>query len=176
MISNKPSLNKRTKSKYHQGKFFPKNPDKYIGNISNIIYRSKWELLFLRWADETPSVLKYSSEECIIPYISPIDGKQHKYFIDFFIRILQSNGTIKNYLVEIKPYSQTQPPKLHKNKSILSESYQNDVRTFIINQAKWEAAKKVCLSRGWEFMIITEKQLFRKQINAKYKRKAKKSS
>ena len=175
MKNNKPSLSKRTSVKYHQGKFIPHNPQKYIGDSTNIIYRSKWELLFLRWADSTSSVLKYSSEECVIPYISPIDGKQHRYYIDFYIQVLQSNGTIKTFLVEVKPYAQTQPPKLGKN-SILSESYQNSVRTYMINQAKWEAARKVCKARNWEFMIITEKQLFRKNKNGSKIRKSVKKS
>lgn len=173
-MTNKPSLNKRTRSKYHQGKFIPKHPEKYIGNPTNIIYRSKWELMFLRWADETPSVLKYSSEECVIPYISPVDGKQHRYFIDFYIKILQSNGSIKDFLVEVKPYAQTQPPKL-KNKSVMSESYQEAIRTYAVNQAKWAAARRVCSSRGWDFMIITEKQLFRKYANESTKKHKKRA-
>lgn len=176
MTTKKPSITNRTRSKYHQGSFRPKNPEKYIGNKENIIYRSKWELMFLKWADETPSVLKYSSEECVIPYISPIDGKQHRYFMDFFIRVLQSDGTIKNFLVEVKPFAQTQPPKTTRKKTVMSEAYQDELRTYAINQAKWQAARKVCAARGWEFMIITEKQLFRKHSNDKTKRKAKKSS
>lgn len=157
----KPSLSKKSRSKYHQGIYTPRHPEKYLGSSGNIIYRSKWELMFLRWADETPAVLRYSSEECVIPYISPIDGKYHKYYIDFFISVLQTNGMIKNFLVEVKPYSQTIPPVLKKKR--ITESYQEALRTYAVNQAKWEAARSVCQKRGWDFIIITEKQLFRKQ-------------
>lgn len=157
----KPSLSSRGSKHYHQGRFIPRNPQKYIGNVNNIIYRSKWELIFLKWCDTNDSILKYSSEECIIPYISPIDGKQHRYFMDFFISTLQSDGSIKNFLVEIKPYAQTKPPKATKKNNKESDIYKQAVNTYLINQAKWMTAEKVCQKRGWGFKVITEKELFR---------------
>ena len=166
MTLQKPPIKPRTKNNhYHQGMFFPKNPEKYIGNITDIRYRSKWELCFLKWCDTSPSVLKYSSESCIIPYISPIDQKKHRYFVDFFVTILQDTGKVQSFLVEIKPLSQTKPPKKPKT---INESYNEAVRTYLINQAKWRAAQKVCQERGWKFMVLTERELFRTVKRKKY--------
>ena len=165
----KPKLTKRVHRFYHQGYFVPKHPEKYIGNVRDIIYRSKWELCFLRWLDNTNEVLKYSSEECVIPYISPVDHKQHRYFTDYFV-IIQQKDKVQNYLIEIKPYAQTQPPKRPK---VLTESYVKEVKTFMVNRAKWEAAENVCAQRGWKFMVITERELFNQRTpNAKRKNRA----
>ena len=172
-MTNKPILNKR--SMYHQGYFTPNNPHKYIGNPTNIVYRSKWERIFLNYLDKNPRIIRYASEELIIPYISPIDHKQHRYYIDFYLEVLQHDNSVKKYLVEIKPYDQTIPPK--KKKSGIDESYIEKTKTYLINQAKWEATKELCKQKGYEFMIITENELFTKynKINKK-KRKRKYAS
>lgn len=165
MPSAKPSISSRTNRHYHQGVFVPKNPEKYIGNANNIVYRSQWEKFFLRWCDTNESVIHYASEECIIPYISPIDMKKHRYFVDFFVTILQDTGKVQSFLVEIKPLSQTKPPKKPKT---INESYNEAVRTYLINQAKWRAAQRVCQERGWKFMVLTERELFRTVKRKKY--------
>lgn len=137
--------------RYYQGKYKLKNPHKYMGDIDNIIYRSSWELKFLNWCDANPNVLKFSSEETIVPYVSPVDGRPHRYFVDF--RIVLSTG--KTYLIEIKPAVQTQPPKgTKKTKRLLQET-----ATFLVNQAKWEAAERFAKTRGWEFKVLTEYDL-----------------
>lgn len=143
-------------TKYHQGRYTPINAHKYKGDITNIIWRSSWEFRFLRWCDTNPAVLEYSSEETIIPYRCATDNKIHRYFMDFRIKVKTSTGDIKTYLVEIKPYSQTLPPKAasKKTKRYLEESF-----TYMKNHSKWEAAKQYCLDRGWHFIIITEKEL-----------------
>lgn len=155
---NKPSLT--GKKKYHQGIFRPKNIQKYIGNPTNILYRSGWEKSFLIWCDRTPSVIAYGSEELVIPYISPIDFKQHRYFIDFFVVIKKPNGMIQKFAVEIKPYSQTRPPRVSKTK-VLTESAKLKVETYMINQAKWTAARDFCRKNNTEFIILTEKELLK---------------
>ena len=143
-------------TKYHQGRYTPINKDKYKGDITNIIWRSSWELRFLRWCDTNPSVLEYSSEETIIPYRCGTDGKIHRYFCDFRIKVKASNGDIRTYLVEVKPYKETLPPKTQdkKTRRYLQESF-----TYIKNQSKWEAARQYCADRNWHFIIITEKEL-----------------
>lgn len=146
--------------KYHQGKFIPRNPQKYIGNPTNIVYRSGWEKIFLHWCDITSAVLGYGSEELVIPYISPIDGKIHRYYIDFYVVIKQSNGSVKKFAVEIKPYSQTKAPKI--TKKILTESLKYKLDTYAVNQAKWSAARKFCSEHNMDFIILTEKQLLKK--------------
>ena len=143
-------------TKYHQGRYTPINKDKYKGDITNIIWRSSWELRFLRWCDTNLSVLEYSSEETVIPYRCGTDGKIHRYFCDFRIKVKASNGDIRTYLVEVKPYKETLPPKTQgkKTRRYLQESF-----TYIKNQSKWEAARQYCADRNWHFIIITEKEL-----------------
>jgi hypothetical protein len=140
----------------YKGRFKPKNPEKYKGNPTNIIYRSLWELRFMRHLDSHPSIELWSSEEIIIPYISPIDNRIHRYFPDFWIRAKDKNGTINTMLVEIKPMKQVKEP-VRQDK--ITRRYINEVKTYGINSAKWKAAEKYCLDRNWQFKILTEKDL-----------------
>jgi hypothetical protein len=141
---------------FHKGKFRPKHPQKYDGDPTNIIYRSSWELRFMIWADEKPNVTKWRSEETVIPYISPIDNKLHRYFVDFQIQIKDKTGALKTYLIEIKPEIQTKPPVVQRR---VTKRYLEEVVTWGKNEAKWKAAKEYAKDRGWEFLIITEKNL-----------------
>lgn len=141
---------------YKQGRFVPQHPEKYAGNVSMISYRSSWELKFMLWCDKNPSVLKWGSEEIIIPYYNKIDNKYHRYFVDNIIRVKRADGSIKTYLVEIKPDTQTKPPVKgnKKNKTFLTECI-----TYETNVAKWTAAKEYASKKGWEFIILTEHHL-----------------
>lgn len=143
-------------SKYHQGKYKVKNQQKYIGDVDNVIYRSSWELKFLCWCDKTDSIVAFSSEEVVIPYKSPVDGKFHRYFVDFYVKYKTKDDTIKVMLVEIKPYKQTIEPV---KKSRVTKQYITEVVTYGINQAKWKYAEEYCKDRGWEFKVLTEKDL-----------------
>ena len=139
----------------YQGRFVPNNPSKYKGNVANIIYRSGYELKFMNWCDKNPDVLEWGSEEVIIPYRSPLDNRIHRYFVDFYVKVI-SNNKIKRYLVEVKPYRFTQEPKRPKRKT---KRFINEVMQWGVNLAKWEAAKSFCDAREWEFKLITEKEL-----------------
>ena len=141
-------------AKYHQGKFKAKHPDKYAGDASNIIFRSSWEMKFMKWCDSNANVVKWSSEETIIPYICGTDNRPHRYFVDFKIQVQSKDGTLKTYLVEVKPSKEVLPPTTKNKKRYLIEAH-----TFIKNQSKWKYAKEYCKDRGWEFKIITEKEL-----------------
>ena len=144
----------------YKGKFKPKNISKYKGDFSAITYRSLWELRFMRYLDSTSSIIKWSSEEIIIPYVSPLDGKRHRYFPDFWIRIKSVDGTIKEKVIEIKPKHQTQPPKGSPPKDRRKHRrYIKEVKTWGVNEAKWKAAEAFCKDRDWKFKIITEKDL-----------------
>ena len=99
----------------YRGKYKPINPQKYIGDVNNIIYRSLWERKFMLFCDKTDSVLKWSSEEIIIPYYFHIDKKVHKYFVDFVVQMKTKSGEVKTYLIEIKPEKQTKQPEKNKN-------------------------------------------------------------
>lgn len=143
--------------RYYQGLFKPLNPMKYKGDYTNIVYRSRWELKFMTEMDKNSSVIEWSSEEIIIPYRSPFDNKLHRYFVDFYVKKKNySDGNIETILVEIKPKSQTKPPKV-MNKP--NKKYLNEVRTWGLNEAKWMAAKSYCKQRGWSFEILTEDDL-----------------
>lgn len=141
----------------YSGKFIPTNPKKYSGDPTNIIFRSLWEKKVMTKLDTSPQVIEWGSEEVVIPYISPIDGKVHRYFVDFYARIQYADKNTKTFLIEVKPKKQTQEPKKQKR---ITKSYITEVATWGVNSAKWKAATEFCLDRGWEFKILTEDDLF----------------
>ena len=141
----------------YKGKFKPSFPEKYVGNPNSIIYRSLWELKFLKYCDTNENILEYASEELAIPYISPVDGKIHKYFPDVYIKVKEPDGSIKKYLIEIKPYKQTMAPPKPKRQT---KGYIYEVYEYAKNQSKWEAAREYCKDRGWTFRILTENEIY----------------
>lgn len=141
----------------YKGRFTPKNPQKYKGDATNIIWRSLWEKRVMSYLDENPSVIEWSSEEIIIPYISPVDNRRHRYFPDFLIKVKQTDGSTKTMLLEVKPKHQTKEPKVQKRKT---KQYITEVTTWATNQAKWKYAEEYCLDRGWIFKILTEDEIF----------------
>lgn len=140
----------------YSGRFSPKNPSKYRGDPTNIIFRSLWELKVMKYLDENSNILEWCSEEIAIPYISPIDNRRHRYFPDFIVRAKTPDGSIKTMMLEVKPKHQTQEPKIQKKKT---KKYLTEVMTWGVNQAKWKYAREYCLDKGWEFKIITETEL-----------------
>ena len=142
--------------KTYKGFFKPKNPKKYQGNPTNIVYRSRWELKLMMYLDDHKDIISWSSEEIIIPYRSPIDGKIHRYFPDFKVTKINKEGQKETALIEVKPASQTKPPE-RQNK--VTRRYITEVKTWGINEAKWKAAQSYCLDRGWSFHIFTEREL-----------------
>lgn len=140
----------------YSGKYKPSYPKKYKGDPTNIIYRSLWERKFMRYCDLNENVLEWGSEEIALPYRSPIDNRVHRYFPDFYIKVKESNGQIKKYIIEIKPKKQTVEPKVQKRKT---KSYIYEVYEYAKNQAKWKAAEEFCRDRMWEFKILTEEDL-----------------
>jgi len=139
----------------YKGRYPIRNPMKYRGDWKNIVYSSSWELKFMIYCDKNPSVLEWSSEECIIPYISPKDGQYHRYFVDFWIKVKTTTGT-KEFLIEVKPKAQTKPPK---KKSKVTQKYLNECLTYEVNQAKWTAAEAYCIKKNMGFLIFTEDEL-----------------
>jgi hypothetical protein len=141
---------------FHKRLFKPLYPEKYTGDPTNIIMRSSWETRFASWCDKNPSIIKWQSEETVVPYRCPTDNKIHRYFVDFQIQVQQKDGSLKRYLVEVKPAKQCVPPEYpgRQTKRYITESM-----AYIKNQAKWKAATEYCKDRGWEFKIITEKEL-----------------
>lgn len=143
-------------SAYSQGYFNPINRDKYKGTWP-IVYRSSLELKTYRWMDNNSNILSWGSESVIIPYISPVDNRMHRYFVDLVAALKRKDNSIDKLLIEIKPFNQTQPPTTSARKSqktILYEQYH-----YSINNAKWEAAKKWCDKNNYTFIILTEKHI-----------------
>ena len=137
----------------YKGFFKPKNPQKYRGNPTNIIYRSLWELKYMRHLDSDPNIIEWGSEEVVINYKSPIDNAWHRYFPDFYVKKKTKNGHVVA-IIEIKPKAQTIEPKAATKKP--SKKYIREVMTYVVNEAKWTAAKKFCEERDWAFGVLTE--------------------
>jgi hypothetical protein len=147
--------------RYHQGRFHPQNPKKYKGDYTNIIYRSSWEVDFMRWCDRNSNILEWGSEEFFINYLDPTSNKVRRYYPDFLIKVKESDESIKTYIIEVKPERQTKPPKQSPNKQ--RKTYITEALTYEKNMAKWKAAKEWCDDRNITFKIITESHLGRKK-------------
>ncbi len=139
-----------------QGKFRPRNPEKYKGDASNIVYRSSWEKIFMNWADRNSKIVSWQSEEKALWYNDPVTKKKRRYFPDFII-MFERDGKMITEMIEVKPKAQVDGP--NPNPKRRTAAWVNQVKTYLTNMAKWEAAAKVCEDRGWNFRLVTEKDL-----------------
>ena len=140
----------------YKGKYKVRAPYKYKGNPTKVIYRSLWERKFMTYSDTNINILEWGSEEVYMWYKSRIDNRPHRYFPDFYIKVREKGGTIKKYIIEVKPQRQTKPPARPKRQT---KGYLREAFEYAKNQAKWKAANEWCLDRGFEFKVITEKEL-----------------
>jgi len=150
------NLKPTKKSRFHQGYYNPKNPEKYIG-IFPIIYRSSWEYRFMIWCDTNDKVLIWSSEPVKIKYWSRDGNKQRTYHPDFYFKILKQDDTTQEFLAEIKPKNQIQkpnPPSKMSKKAL--ESYKFLAEQYVKNIDKYNAAKEYAVNRSWKFIVLTE--------------------
>lgn len=136
----------------YSGRYPVGNPQKYDGDSTKVYYRSLWERQVFKWCESNPQVIRWSSEETVIPYKCKTDNRIHRYFVDVKIK-LESGET---YLVEIKPKKETIAPKKPARQT---KKYVNEVMTYVKNQSKWEAAEEYCMQRGWKFVVWTEDTL-----------------
>ena len=136
----------------YRGKYKLTKPEKYAGNPNNIVYRSLWERQAFKWCEKNPKVKMWNSEEVVVPYKSSIDKKLHRYFVDLLIQMEDK----KVYLVEIKPKSQTLPPKKRSRKT---RKYIGEVMEYAKNNDKWNAATEFAEHHGWKFQVWTEETL-----------------
>jgi hypothetical protein len=134
---------------FYRGTFIPRNPKKYRGDISQIVYRSSWEAALMYWLDINDKVKAWSSENVIVPYVSPIDNKVHRYFIDFMIETTEGV-----FLVEVKPQKECMPPKRRQGKR--KHLIEAEARTYAQNTAKWQAAEQYAHSMGYKFQVWDE--------------------
>ena len=137
--------------RFAQGKFTLKNPEKYLGT-KDPLYRSSWEFAFMKFCDESPSIAKWASEAVRIPYRNPLTGRYTIYVPDFFINYVDKGGQPHAEIVEIKPQNQSLREKVGKNL--------NNQASYILNQAKWEAATAWCRQKGLRFRVINETDIF----------------
>ena len=116
----------------------------------------------MSYLDRHPHVMKWSSEEVVIPYKSPIDGRLHRYFPDFYMKYKNKQNMIVEELIEVKPFSQCSPPNPKKKLTKTgrtSKRYLKEVQTYMVNDAKWTQAMSFCKDRQWKWRILTEKDI-----------------
>lgn len=134
------------------GEFIPQHPEKYAGKDKHIVYKSSLELSFMMYVDRNPNVVSWGYEGTTIKYFDRAKGKVRRYFIDFSM-VVKVGPVHKTIWVEIKPESETKPP------TGKAKSNPKTMMTWMTNQSKWEAARALAKSKGYEFHVITEKQL-----------------
>ena len=155
----KPRMGKRIR----QGYFVPKNPAKYKGDITQIIYRSGWEFKFFKFCDENPMVIEYASEPLSIDYWNSVDKRQAKYWIDGYMKTKNTSGVEKEWLIEVKPNKFILPPKPPKRMTDKqTRSYVSHAKAYLVNTDKFRAAKAYAKAHNMRFGIITENFLFGK--------------
>ncbi len=147
---------KPNNGKFRQGYYKPEHPEKYIGNVGEIIFRSSWERKFMIYCDRNPDILNWSSETLYINYINPLNNKENKYYPDFLVK-MKTNEEVKMILIEIKPSKQVQRPILRSNKSKHIQEYNSMMANYVINISKWKAAKDYSDKNDFVFLLITEK-------------------
>jgi hypothetical protein len=145
----------RKYGKCKTGIFSPSNPHKYKGKSNEIIYRSMLEKRVMRFLDQHPNVLEWSSEEFFIQYLCETDNKIHKYFPDFYVKFIDKDKNIRKQIIEVKPYIQTLPPQSKKK----TKRFVNDCLAYIKNVSKWKSAKRFCEKMNMDFVILTEKEI-----------------
>lgn len=150
---------KPSQSTYLQNYFTPRNPQKYKGDLNRIIFRSSWEYDFCRFLDNNQRVLEWATEPFSIPYVKPTDGKVHRYFPDFWVKYMDSQGKVLQEVIEIKPLKQQLPPSTSPGKSKKALIY--EAIAYSINQAKWEAARNFCDKYNMKFRLIGETQQYK---------------
>lgn len=137
----------------YSGKFRPQNLEKYKGNWQKITYRSTWEQYIMRWLDNNPEVVKWNSEEVIIPYFSNADGKKRRYYMDFWA--LFKDG--QQFFFEVKPKKETKPPVRPATLTAAAKKrFATEAYTWYVNQDKWKAAQRLAEANNINFKIITE--------------------
>jgi len=140
---------------YKQGLYIPKYPHKYVGDVTKIRYMSSWELQTHAFFDNNPNVLRWSSETLAIPYWNPVKDRAAKYYPDYWIEYINSDREVVQEIVEVKPKSQTTPPRANKKNKLYEQL------VFETNKAKWMAATEFCKHHNLQFRIITEQSIFK---------------
>lgn len=145
---------------YKQGVFTPSHPEKYVGNVENIVYRSGWERKLMVMFDMNENVLKWSSEEFPIPYWDSVKNRQRRYFVDFYVLFRMPKGELVRFAIEVKPYAQTKAPNKPKTRHPKSlKRYTYEMLTYQNNMDKWKQASKWCSDNNFRFVILHERNV-----------------
>lgn len=165
---NIKNLTPRCDGKHYQGYYIVQNPEKYIGDVTKVIYRSSWEKKFASYCDLNSCVLKWSSETIVIPYFDPFKNEMKPYNVDFYMKVSEKDS-FKEFLVEIKPLRQLQKPDKPKGKRTTKKlnSYIREMKTYIINESKFKYAREYAKNRGCEFIVVTENFIFNEKPKKK---------
>jgi len=138
-------------SKYANGKFQMKNPEKYVGNKTPT-YRSGWEFVFMQFCDNNPAILQWASEAIHINYRNPLTNKNTIYVPDFLIIYTDKTGQKHAEVIEVKPTKETTLEAAGRSTKAQAAA--------IVNMAKWEAARAWCKNQGLAFRVVTENEIF----------------
>ena len=156
MAHHPPNYKSRTK----QGYFHPANPEKYVGDVNAIVYRSSWEKRLMNVLDLNSNILQWGSEMTFIPYYNQVKRKNAKYYPDFFVEQINKEGIKERVMIEVKPYKETVKPSQPKRLTEKTKQrYLKEVLTFQTNSDKWGAARNFCSNNGWRFLIMDEYSL-----------------
>lgn len=156
MAHHKPNYKSRTK----QGYFIPQNPNKYVGDVTAIVYRSSWEKRLMQVLDTNSNIQKWGSETTYIPYYNRVKQRNAKYYPDFFVEQINKAGQLERVLIEVKPHKETIAPVKPKRKTTKTENrYIKEIVTFQTNSDKWNAAQVWCNKNEWRFLIMDEYSL-----------------
>jgi hypothetical protein len=143
------------RGRFKQGQYKLEHPEKYVGDVDKVFYRSSWELEAHKFFDNSTKVIRWSSEEIPIKYIKPTDGKVHRYFPDYWVEYVDRHGSVIQEIIEVKPAAQTRKPRKNSKHALYEHI------TLAINAAKWQAAMEWCKQHGMKFRILTERSLFK---------------
>jgi len=143
--------------KFAKDLFQIRHPEKYVGSKTPV-YRSSWEMTFMMFCDNNPSIQEWASEPVKIPYRDPLTGKQTVYVPDFLITYIDRNHKKHVEMIEIKPANQMIKERVGNNAYNQAQ--------YVKNMAKWQAAGQWCKNRGIRFRVINENDIFQ-NVNKK---------
>lgn len=140
---------------WRQGRFTPKHPEKYIGDVTKIRFLSSWELSTHKFLDNNPNVINWSSEEIPIKYFHPFKKRPARYYPDYWVKFKNKQGDIVQEIWEVKPLKQTKPPARKTKRNLYEQA------TYAVNITKWRAAQQFCDKYSIGFRLVTERNLFK---------------
>lgn len=166
MLNQKP----RQTDKYKQGLYIPVNKEKLIkaNTEGGVYYRSGLEKKMMIYLDQNSRILRWSAEYIRVPYkktewnanLKDFETTEHTYYPDFYYELQRQDGSTSRVVAEVKPYSETIEPTIKENmtgKQMKNLEYA--LKMYNKNLQKWKYMIEYCERKGFEFIIITEKNL-----------------